>query len=110
MTTKGRLAISRAVGPLHGRTGTGPGHHRPAAVHGGWVLPHLRLDGLIEHSPGEYVRRPKIDTESATLGLDRMELSAFIAQAAAGQRLSGPLLLTGAVKRTNRRAATRMVR
>ena len=42
------------------------------------------LDGLIEHSPAEYVRRPKIDTESATLGLDRMELSAFIAQGAAG--------------------------
>jgi site-specific recombinase XerC len=42
------------------------------------------LDGLIEHSPAEYVRRPKIDTEAATLGLDRMELSAFIAQGAAG--------------------------
>jgi len=46
------------------------------------------LDGLIEHSPAEYVRRPKIDTESATLGLDRMELSAFIAQAAAA---AGPV-------------------
>ncbi len=42
------------------------------------------LDGLIEHSPAEYVRRPKIDTDSATLGLDRMELSAFVAQGAAG--------------------------
>jgi len=41
------------------------------------------LDGPIEHSPAEHVRRPKIDTESATLGLDRMELSAFIAQGAA---------------------------
>jgi len=41
------------------------------------------LDGLLEHSPAQYVRRPKIDTESATLGLDRMELSAFIAQGAA---------------------------
>ena len=29
------------------------------------------------------VRRPKIDTESTTLGLDRMELGAFIAQGAA---------------------------
>jgi site-specific recombinase XerD len=42
------------------------------------------LDGLLEHSPAEYVRRPKIDTESPTLGLDRMELSAFVAQGAAG--------------------------
>ena len=41
------------------------------------------LDGLIENSPAEHVRRPKIDTESATLGLDRMELSAFTAQGAA---------------------------
>jgi integrase/recombinase XerD len=41
------------------------------------------IDGAIEHSPAEHVRRPKIDTESATLGLDRMELGAFIAQGAA---------------------------
>jgi len=42
------------------------------------------IDGTIEASPAEYVRRPKIDTESATLGLDRMELGAFIAQGMAG--------------------------
>jgi site-specific recombinase XerC len=42
------------------------------------------IDGFIEHSPAEHVRRPKIDTESTTLGLDRMELSAFVAQGAAG--------------------------
>ena len=42
------------------------------------------IDGVIEHSPAEYLRRPKIDTESTTLGLDRMELGAFIAQGAAG--------------------------
>ncbi len=45
------------------------------------------IDGIIEHSPAEYIRRPKVDTESATLGLDRMELSAFIAQGAA----AGPM-------------------
>jgi len=38
---------------------------------------------VLEHSPAGYVRRPKIDTESTTLGLDRMELGAFIAQGAA---------------------------
>ena len=42
------------------------------------------IDGAIEASPAEYVRRPKIDTESTTLGLDRMELGAFIAQGTAG--------------------------
>lgn len=41
------------------------------------------IDGVLEHSPAGYVRRPKIDTESTTLGLDRMELGAFIAQGAA---------------------------
>jgi site-specific recombinase XerD len=45
------------------------------------------IDGILDRSPAEYVRRPKIDTESATLGSDRMELGAFIAQgAAAGPR------------------------
>lgn len=133
------------------------------------------IDGYLEHSPAEYVRRPRIDTESATLGLDRMELAAFVAQgaagspvdnalacllgllglrvaeacsiniedlflerghrtvrvlgkgskpatiplppriaravdAAAGERVSGPLLLTRAGSRLNRHAATRIVR
>ncbi|HXX89376.1 MAG TPA: tyrosine-type recombinase/integrase [Acidimicrobiales bacterium] len=42
------------------------------------------VDGLLEHSPAEHVRRPKVDAESTTLGLDRTELSAFIAQGSAG--------------------------
>jgi site-specific recombinase XerD len=41
------------------------------------------IDGFMAESPAEHVRRPKIDTESTTLGLDRMELGAFLAQAAA---------------------------
>ena len=45
------------------------------------------IDGFLTDSPAEHVRRPKIDTESTTLGLDRMELGAFLAQAAA----SGPM-------------------
>jgi site-specific recombinase XerD len=49
------------------------------------------IDGLIEHSPAEYIRRPKIDTESTTLGLDRMELGAFIAQGAAAGRMDHAL-------------------
>jgi len=42
------------------------------------------VDGVIEHSPAEHVRRPRIHSESTTLGLDRIELSAFVAQGAAG--------------------------
>lgn len=41
------------------------------------------IDGYVQHSPAEHVRRPKLDAESTTLGLDRMELGAFLAQAAA---------------------------
>jgi site-specific recombinase XerD len=41
------------------------------------------IDGHVEHSPLEFVRRPKISDESQTLGLDLMELGAFIAQGAA---------------------------
>jgi hypothetical protein len=41
------------------------------------------IDGYIDRTPTEFVRRPHRDTESTTLGLDRMELGAFIAQGAA---------------------------
>jgi len=43
------------------------------------------IDGVLEASPAEYVRRPRVDTESTTLGLDRMELGAFIAEGAASR-------------------------
>ena len=41
------------------------------------------IDGTLDRSPADYVRRPHVSCESTTLGLDRMELGAFIAQAAA---------------------------
>lgn len=42
------------------------------------------IDGYIDRSPAEHVRRPKVQGESTTQGLDRMELGAFLAAAAAG--------------------------
>ena len=42
----------RAVGPIHGGTRTGPGHHRPAAIHGGRLLPHLRARRAARALPG----------------------------------------------------------
>jgi integrase/recombinase XerD len=36
------------------------------------------IDGYIAANPAEHVRRPRVDTESTTLGLDRGELGAFI--------------------------------
>lgn len=41
------------------------------------------IDGYILRSPAEHVRRPQVDNESTTLGLDRMELGGFLATAAA---------------------------
>lgn len=75
------------MGQVHGGTAPGPATigRRLSTVAGFYRI--ATLDGLIENSPAEYVRRLKIDTESATLGLDRTELSAFIAQAAA----AGPM-------------------
>ena len=66
-------AHGRAASTVARRLSTVAGFYRFAVI-----------DGLVEHSPAEFVRRPKIDTESTTLGLDRMELGAFIAQGAAG--------------------------
>ncbi len=39
---------------------------------------------LVDHNPAINVRRPKVDYESRTLGLDRNELGAFLVQAGLG--------------------------
>ena len=36
------------------------------------------IDGLLEHSPAEYVRRPRVSTESPTLGLSHLQLEALL--------------------------------
>ena len=41
------------------------------------------IDGYIERSPAEYVRRPRVPEESQVLGLDRMQLGALVATARA---------------------------
>src|SRR5262249_26990572 len=74
----------RTVGARDGRgTRSRQGDGRAAAVDSGRVLWVAVIDGRLEHSPLEFVRRPKISDESQTLGLDRMELGAFISQGAA---------------------------
>jgi integrase/recombinase XerD len=37
------------------------------------------IDGVLEHSPAEYVRRPKVPPESPTLGLSHLQFEAMIA-------------------------------
>ncbi|MDP9441859.1 MAG: site-specific integrase, partial [Actinomycetota bacterium] len=45
---------------------------------------YCEQEGLIERNPAANVRRPKVDYESRTLGLDRNELGAFLVQAGLG--------------------------
>jgi integrase len=39
------------------------------------------IDGILEHSPAEYVRRPKVPAESPTLGLTHLQLEALLTAA-----------------------------
>jgi integrase/recombinase XerD len=39
------------------------------------------IDGVQEHSPAEYVRRPNVPPESPTLGLTHLQLEALLAAA-----------------------------
>ncbi len=36
------------------------------------------IDGVLEHSPAEYVRRPQVPPESPTLGLSHLQFEAMI--------------------------------
>ena len=45
---------------------------------------YCEQEGHVERSPAAHLRRPKVDGESRTLGLDRNELSAFMVQAGIG--------------------------
>lgn len=39
------------------------------------------IDGVLDHSPAEYVRRPTVPTESPTLGLSHLQFEALLAAA-----------------------------
>ena len=45
---------------------------------------YCHLEGVLERNPAANVRRPKLDSESRTLGLDRNELGALLVQAGLG--------------------------
>jgi len=57
---------------------------RPAAVDVGQLLQVLRAGASRRPQPALNLRRPKVDYESRTLGLDRNELGAFLVQAGLG--------------------------
>ncbi len=62
------------------------GHYQPATVSrrlsvlAGFYRTCV-IDGLLEVSPAEYVRRPRVSTESPTLGLSHLQFEAMLAAA-----------------------------
>lgn len=83
----------------------------------------------LDRNPASHVRRPKVDQESTTLGLDRQELGAFLVEAGlysardhalacllglnglrVSERTDGPILLGNDGQRLDRYAAYRIVR
>jgi len=49
-------------------------------------------EGLLDHSPGVHVRRPRIDYESQATGLDRNEVGALLVTAGLGSAVDHALL------------------
>ncbi len=54
---------------------------------------YCEQEGFVERNPALNVRRPKVDYESRTLGLDRNELGAFLVQAGLGSARDHALAL-----------------
>jgi site-specific recombinase XerD len=53
---------------------------------------YCHLEGLLARDPAAHVRRPKVDPESRTLGVDRNELGALLVQAGLGSRRAHALI------------------
>jgi site-specific recombinase XerD len=82
------FAVRRAHLELFGRWMEETGRTRSAVARRLSTLAsfyrYCEQEGLIERNPAVHVRRPKVDYESRTLGLDRNELGAFLVQAGLG--------------------------
>ena len=50
------------------------------------------IDGRLDKSPAEYVRRPRVSADSQALGLDRMQLGTLVAAARASGPTDGALI------------------
>jgi integrase/recombinase XerD len=53
---------------------------------------YCHVEGILERNPAANVRRPKVDVESRTLGLDRNELGALLVQAGLGSERDHALI------------------
>ena len=52
----------------------------------------LAIDGRLEKSPADYVRRPRVSPDSQALGMDRMQLGALVAAARGSSPMDAALI------------------
>jgi site-specific recombinase XerD len=83
---------------------------------------YCHVEGILERHPAANVRRPKVETESRTLGLDRNELGGLLVQAGLGSARDHALIsllalnglriseALGAVKRLAKRISPHSLR
>jgi site-specific recombinase XerD len=82
------LEVRRAHLEIFGRTMEADGRMRSTVARRlstlGSFYRYCHVEGILERNPAANVRRPKVDTESRTLGLDRNELGGLLVQAGLG--------------------------
>jgi integrase/recombinase XerD len=52
------------------------------------------IDGVLEHSPAEYVRRPQVPPESPTLGLSHLQFEAMLSAGRDSENINDFALVT----------------
>jgi integrase/recombinase XerD len=82
------LEVRRAHLEIFGRTMEANGRMRSTVARRlstlGRFYRYCHVEGILERNPAANVRRPKVDVESRTLGLDRNELGGLLVQAGLG--------------------------
>ena len=68
---------------------------------------YCQIEDTITKNPAANIRRPKVDCESRTLGLDRNELSALLVQAGLGDLRDGALIPLPCWRSTGRESPKR---
>ena len=90
------LDVRRAHLEIFGRTMEADGRMRSTVARRlstlGSFYRYCHVEGILERNPAANVRRPKVDTESRTLGLDRNELGGLLVQAGLGSERDHALI------------------
>ena len=106
------LEVRRAHLEIFGRTMEADGRMRSTVARRlstlGSFYRYCHVEGILERNPAANVRRPKVDTESRTLGLDRNELGGLLVQAGLGSRAGSRVdLAAGDERAADQRSARR---